>query len=694
MKLINKKLFFLSLLIIGFTYIFIFISFSSDEKVNEEYKNLTSQYIYTLKKDQIYDIVGMIHTIAETALVNGYKLFEKNLLTQSENITTFLHTTPKEQWCESLLAMSAHQSDAFFNLKENNVSLCQSENFPKILSLAPLFKRDVLRETKMDETYSLTLGYPKEAIHAFVKQRIAHLIHALKFKNSDVYVWVNEVVDYRGGEGYAIRRIHPNLPQTEGMVLSTHTQDIKGNLPYLTELEGIKKDKEVYFDYYFKKKTNDSISHKLAYARLFEPFDWIMVTGVYLDDIEGIIHNEEKVLEKKLRIHHYFVIAISTFLALLLITFIYKKEKYEISSKEHELEVLHHHEEVKNYKEVLYSMLDLIEKRDPYTAGHTERVAQYAVLIAEAMHLNQEDIDALYEAAIMHDIGKVSTPDAILLKPGLLSQSEYKIIQDHLMCGYEILNAIQAFQKHAEIMRNHHERYDGKGYPRGLKANEIPLLSHILILVDAFDAMTSKRIYKSSKSLEEALHEVEELKGKQFSPEVVDVALPVLKHNGLIPAEHNDLSNEYEAARVVYYYKDALTGLYNYNYLEHLLSFEKDTQKRHYHCCYFVNIKHFGQYNMQYGWTKGNEKLMFLAEKLNTLCKPSPIFRVYGDDFLILNEVHIELNKEVLKQVLEIGDDILDLTLHHIDIDKIKMKNFKDFLMYIESFIKSIKHMR
>ena len=148
-------------------------------------------------------------------------------------------------------------------------------------------------------------------------------------------------------------------------------------------------------------------------------------------------------------------------------------------------------EKLANYQQVLYSLLDLVEKRDSYTAGHTQRVARYAVMIAEAMKLPKEKIDLLYETAIMHDIGKVVTPDAVLLKPGKLSPNEYKVIQGHLSSGYDILNSIKAFKPHAEIMRDHHERYDGKGYPRGLKGSDISILSHILIIADDLQSYLS-----------------------------------------------------------------------------------------------------------------------------------------------------------------------------------------------------------
>lgn len=106
------------------------------------------------------------------------------------------------------------------------------------------------------------------------------------------YVWINAVLDWSGGDDYAVRLVHPNLPETEGMLLSTATTDIRGNRPYLEELEGIREHGELYFDYYFKELASDRISHKLTYARLYEPFDWIVATGVYLNDVNDLIASE------------------------------------------------------------------------------------------------------------------------------------------------------------------------------------------------------------------------------------------------------------------------------------------------------------------------------------------------------------------------------------------------------------------
>ncbi|MBI9091680.1 MAG: diguanylate cyclase [Desulfobacterium sp.] len=137
-------------------------------------------------------------------------------------------------------------------------------------------------------------------VNALVRERVAHRIRKSRLMDGE-YIWVNQIINYDGGDNYAIRFIHPNLPDTEGMSLSTDMQDIKGNLPYKEELEGVKSGGEVYFDYYFKKMHQGLITHKLSFAKLYKPFDWVIATGVHLDDVEHLISRESKRMKASYR---------------------------------------------------------------------------------------------------------------------------------------------------------------------------------------------------------------------------------------------------------------------------------------------------------------------------------------------------------------------------------------------------------
>ncbi len=174
----------------------------------------------------------------------------------------------------------------------------------------------------------LPLGkFSQKKIDQISMKRIATLIRDLRLID-DGYVWVNHIVDYEGGEKYAIRQIHPNLPQTEGQWLSTETIDIKGNTPYKTELEGVKSKGEIFFDYYFKKLGSEKIAHKMTFAKLYKPWNWIVATGVYLDDVDTLIKTETMEMKKTLnrQILYTFLLAVLALMASVLIIVMFEKQ--------------------------------------------------------------------------------------------------------------------------------------------------------------------------------------------------------------------------------------------------------------------------------------------------------------------------------------------------------------------------------
>jgi diguanylate cyclase (GGDEF)-like protein len=141
--------------------------------------------------------------------------------------------------------------------------------------------------------YYLFYGVMEDYIQYITEEDLRKRIYGEDFSN-DAYIWVNEILDYNGGDNYAIRLIHPNLEDTEGMYLSTKMQDIKGNYPYLAELNGINENGEIYFNYFFKKKSSEEISEKLTYAKLYEKYNWVIAMGIYFDDIEPYINEISK----------------------------------------------------------------------------------------------------------------------------------------------------------------------------------------------------------------------------------------------------------------------------------------------------------------------------------------------------------------------------------------------------------------
>ena len=197
-----------------------------------------------------------------------------------------------------------------------------------------------------------------------------------------------------------------------------------------------------------------------------------------------------------------------------------------------------------SYINTIKSLAKAFEAKDKYNKGHMERVLKYGLAIASELDNSLLNDDVLKLALLFHDIGKIEIPDFILNKPSKLTAEEFEVIKRHPEAGEEILKNVRFLQEVAQIVKQHQERWDGKGYPLGLKGEGIHLYARIVALADAFDAMTSDRVYRKAMSLEEAIEEIRRNKGTQFDPMVVDAFLTAVD-NGLINIEeeiNEDLS--------------------------------------------------------------------------------------------------------------------------------------------------------
>jgi HD-GYP domain-containing protein (c-di-GMP phosphodiesterase class II) len=175
-------------------------------------------------------------------------------------------------------------------------------------------------------------------------------------------------------------------------------------------------------------------------------------------------------------------------------------------------------------KGIVKGVIATLELKDPYTRGHSERVAHYARLLAIATRkYNEDELNSFHYACLLHDIGKVNIPDQILMKPDRLTLEEFEVIKTHPLVGMEAVKKVQGLDQSLDVIKSHHERWDGKGYPDQLKGEEISHLARIVSIADAFDAMTSSRSYRSALSVDEANKRILEGKGTQFDPELVDL---------------------------------------------------------------------------------------------------------------------------------------------------------------------------
>ena len=181
-----------------------------------------------------------------------------------------------------------------------------------------------------------------------------------------------------------------------------------------------------------------------------------------------------------------------------------------------------------NIMDTLKSLISSIQARDHYTEEHSQRVTNEAIRLAASMNCPSKDLESIKIAGALHDVGKIAVPDSILLKAGKLTDEEYMVIKNHPTIGENILKSIVLLDKERMIIQCHHERWDGKGYPLGLKGPDIPFLARILTVVDSFDAMTNNRPYRSALSKEDAIEELIRYKNMQFDSDIVDAYIKIL----------------------------------------------------------------------------------------------------------------------------------------------------------------------
>ena len=308
------------------------------------------------------------------------------------------------------------------------------------------------------------------------------------------------------------------------------------------------------------------------------------------------------------------------------------------------------------FNKVLKSLVRGIEIRDAYTRGHSERVAYYSKRIAQEMGLPEEEVNKIYTAALLHDIGKIGIPDSILLKPGKLTDREYEIIKFHPILSYELLNHLDFLEDAIDGIKYHHERWDGSGYPEGLKGEEIPLSARIIAVADSFDAMTSQRIYRRAMDRREAVRELHRLAGKKYDPRVIENAIHILLNE--TPPELDDqyledeIIKEIEERRLDYFLRDHLTGVFNRNALE--LAYTVAKERFVEVAGLVVDIVRLREINIKEGWEKGDEVLRKVIWEIHKRAPNLIAVRYSGDNFLLLtSKEHLQEVEEKIKEVEE-----------------------------------------
>jgi putative two-component system response regulator len=195
------------------------------------------------------------------------------------------------------------------------------------------------------------------------------------------------------------------------------------------------------------------------------------------------------------------------------------------------LRIKHLHEDLESARDVIYTLALAIEANDPYTRGHSERVAEYGLILARRLGLDEDKQEMIRNAGILHDIGKIGITETILQKPGPLTDQELIVVQDHPAIGEKICRPLRSANTLLTVIRHHQERYDGLGYPDGMSGEEIPVEARIVSVCDAYDAMTSPRPYRPPMPREEAMETLKSEAGKQWDPVVVEEFLKMIEED-------------------------------------------------------------------------------------------------------------------------------------------------------------------
>ena len=279
--------------------------------------------------------------------------------------------------------------------------------------------------------------------------------------------------------------------------------------------------------------------------------DYTFHLAVFDNSQENILEEREYRLTKEKEIYdnqwfRIYVLAVPM-LAVAWLTWFVARNRVQRMLERQERELALARQQIQMGNETIIAIAKAVDAKDERTSQHSQRVSEYSVMIARELGFNEHDLINLKRAALMHDIGKIGIPDCILNKPARLTDEEYAVMKSHVTRGAEILKDFTLIDHVVEGARYHHERYDGRGYPDGLKGEEIPLYGRIIGVADAFDAMTANRVYRKQMDFDYVLNEMRKGRGTQFDPQIVDILLRLIDEgkidlNALYPPRPDDKS--------------------------------------------------------------------------------------------------------------------------------------------------------
>ena len=283
-----------------------------------------------------------------------------------------------------------------------------------------------------------------------------------------------------------------------------------------------------------------------------------------------------------------------------------------------------------------------IDAKDEYTKGHSQRVSEYSYALAKELGLEEKEAQDIRNIALLHDIGKIGVPDSVLNKPGKLTDSEYEIMKQHPIVGADILKDIKMIPGLDIGAKYHHERYDGKGYPSGLKGEDIPFIARIICVADAYDAMSSNRVYRKRFSEEKILEELERSRGTQFDPQIAEAFIRLLKEKKIKPlipgiVERREKPVEMIIPESLLEPQQKKNLLDELSDIKRIKSVEKSISaelERGDGCLLLIDVDNIGEINKNYGYIRGDYCLVTVAKALTKQKKNLLVSRVGGDEFL------------------------------------------------------------
>lgn len=294
--------------------------------------------------------------------------------------------------------------------------------------------------------------------------------------------------------------------------------------------------------------------------------------------------------------------------------------------------------------QAIMTVANTVDAKDDYTKGHSMRVAAYAELLAQRLGWTEEEVQNIYYVAMLHDVGKIGVPDAVLNKPFRLTDVEFRLIKNHTLMGAEILKDFKMFPNIDIGAKYHHERYDGKGYPEGLKGEKIPLIARVIGIVDAYDAMTSNRVYRKKLTDDIVMQELEKGKGTQWDPDLVDIFIQLIKDGELekkwMPEEEMALpifNSEKMFGKaplgesVMDLPTDYLTGLLSKRKGEYEIT---TSLRSHRGCLMIIDLDNFKALNEKYGHLEGDYALKMVADVLRQVGNRDIVYREGSDEFV------------------------------------------------------------